>query len=255
MSGALSIGVAGALGPEAIAALAPTVERLGFAALWVNDTPGGDALAALAAAARTTSTLILAAGVVPIDRRPAADIARAVTGLPAERLWLGVGAGGLRAGALARVGDAVEQLRATGAARVLVGALGPRMRRLGAEQGDGVLLNWVPADAVADQRAVLRTMDPAAHVAVYVRTALDPVAGGRLAAEAERYGSFPAYARHFARLGVAPIDTAFDGEEALRAGLAAYRGAADEVVLRAVTVADARAELEAFAERAAVVAR
>nr|BFF12158.1 hypothetical protein GCM10025699_34610 [Microbacterium flavescens] len=48
-TGALSIGVAAAVGADVAARLAPAVEAAGFHALWVNDTPGNDALAVLAA--------------------------------------------------------------------------------------------------------------------------------------------------------------------------------------------------------------
>ncbi|MGL1765637.1 hypothetical protein ACSTIQ_00010, partial [Vibrio parahaemolyticus] len=67
------------------------------------------ALAALAAAARVTRTLHLATGVVPVDRRPAAQIAAEVASLalPLDRLTLGIGSGIATEGALARVGDAI----------------------------------------------------------------------------------------------------------------------------------------------------
>jgi alkanesulfonate monooxygenase SsuD/methylene tetrahydromethanopterin reductase-like flavin-dependent oxidoreductase (luciferase family) len=246
MTGALSIGVAGALGPDAVARIAVAAERAGLHALWVNDTPDGDALAALAAAARVTSSLTLATGVIPVDRRDPADIARAAADIPAERLVVGIGSGAARVGALDRVADAVARLHEAGIAHVVVGALGPRMRRLAAEQAEGVLLNWVPAAQVASQRAEVRAVSPACRVAVYVRTALDPAASGRLAAEAARYGSYPNYAANLARLGVHASDTAFDGAASLAAGVGAYRAAADEVVLRAITANDDAAEYERF---------
>ncbi len=246
MTGALSVGVAGALGPDAIARIAVAAERAGLHALWVNDTPDGDALAALAAAARVTSALTLATGVIPVDRRDPADIARTAAGIPAERLVVGIGSGAAPVGALDRVADAVARLHDAGVARVVVGALGPRMRRLAAERAEGVLLNWVPAAQVAEQRTEARALSAACRVAVYVRTALDPAASGRLAAEAARYGSYPNYAANLARLGVAAADTAFDSTVALSAGIGAYRAAADEVVLRAITATDDAAAYERF---------
>lgn len=252
--GQVSIGVAGALGPDVIAGLAAEVERLGFAALWVNDTADGDALAALAAAASVTSTLVLATGVVPVDRRPAAEIIAAARALPAERVVLGIGSGQARTGALTRVADALDALREAGVGRVVVGALGPRMRRLGAERADGVLLNWVPADDVRAQREELCRLAPDTRVSVYVRTAVDPAARGRLSAEAARYASYPNYAANFARLGVDATDTVFDGADALSSGLAEYRAAADEVVLRAIVAEETRAAYDAFLQRAAEAA-
>lgn len=251
MTGVVSLGVAGALGPDFIARLAPAVEAAGFHALWVNDTADGDAVAALAAAARVTDRLVLATGVVPVDRRPAEGIAREVLAadLPQERLVVGIGSGASRHGALARVGDAITSLRAQLDARVIVGGLGPRMRRLGADHADGVLLNWVTAGVAADQAAALRAPD--SYVAAYVRTAVDGAARDRLAEETARYAAYPNYAANFARLGIDAADTTFADGEALREGLPAYRAAVDEVVLRAITADDTAEAYRAFIARAA----
>jgi alkanesulfonate monooxygenase SsuD/methylene tetrahydromethanopterin reductase-like flavin-dependent oxidoreductase (luciferase family) len=245
---ALSIGVAGALGPRAIAALAPEIEQAGFATLWVNDTPDGDAVAALAAAAGVTEGLRLATGVVPVDRRPPRELAEAVAaaGLPAERLTLGIGSGAARSGALARVEDAVATLRALTGARVMVGALGPRMRRLAAERADGVLLNWVPPEEAARQSAELHAGAPATRVALYVRTALQPAASPRLRAEAARYAGYPNYAAHFARMGVGADATVLDGRDAAAHRIPPYLAAVDELVLRAITPGDTVEEYRSF---------
>ncbi len=253
MTARVSIGVAGTLGPEAVARLAPAVEAAGFAALWVNDTPDGDALAALAAAAEVTDRLILATGVIPVDRRSAETIAREVltAGIPQERLVLGIGSGVSPKGALARVGEAVEALRSELDARVVVGALGPKMRMLGAERADGVLLNWVPASAAAAQSAELHAASADTRVCVYVRTAIDPAASDRLAAETARYASYPNYAANFARLGVDATQTTFRDEAELRERLPAYRAVVDEVVLRAITADDGVDALLDFVARTA----
>lgn len=254
MTATISLGLAGALGPHLIATLAPAVEAAGFTTLWVNDTPGGDAIAALAAAARVTDTLVLATGVVPVDRRPAEEIAREVltADLPQDRLVIGIGSGAARRGALARTEDAVGSLRAEIDARVIVGALGPRMRRIGAEHADGVLLNWVPAAEAAAQATELHDdIDARAQVAVYVRTAVDPRAEPRLVQEAERYGALPNYAANFERMRVSALDTTFPDEATMRAGLPAYLDAVDEVVLRAVTASDDADALRSFIERTA----
>lgn len=238
--GSVSLGLAGSLGPDMIAALAPAVERAGFRTLWINDTPDGDALSALAAAARGTRRLRLATGVVPVDRRPADAILDAVASLdlPLDRLTLGIGSGVAREGALGRVRAAVTRLHDGGIPRVVVGALGPKMRRLGAEVGDGVLLNWVPAAEARVQSDALHALDPEAHVAVYVRTAVVPGARGRLEAETARYASFPNYAANFARMGVDAIDTTICDITELDGAIDAYTAAADEVVLRAIVPDD-----------------
>ena len=58
--------------------------------------------------------------------------------------------------------------------------------------------------------------------------------------EADRYARIPAYAANFDRMGVKPVDTAIAVQQpaAVRTALEAWRGAVDEVVLRAVTATD-----------------
>lgn len=234
----VSLGVAGALGPGILGPLAAVVERAGLHTLWLNDTADGDSLAGLAAAAEQTSTLVLATGVVPVDRRPAAEIADAVRtlSLPAERLVLGIGSGGRRAGALDAVRSAARFLRDDTGARVMIGALGPRMRRLAAEESDGVLLNWLTPGAAGEQASALHGRRPGTHVALYARTALDPDALAARDEQARLYAGIPAYAANFSRLGFDATDTLLPrGDEPLREGVAAYVRAVDEIVLRAIT--------------------
>lgn len=234
MTAALSIGIAAAAGAEVGARVAAAAEAAGLHALWVNDTPGHDALAVLAAAAGATERLVLATGVLPIDRRTPDDILARAAGLPADRLVLGIGSGQLRHGAVDRVTDAATALRAGTEARVVVGALGPRMRRTGAEASDGLLLSWLTPEIAADQARHAHELARTAHVALYVRTAADPDAIPALDEEAQRYAGYPAYAANFARLGVQAAETLIR-PAALRDRIAAYRAAADEVVLRAIT--------------------
>ncbi|MBB3158830.1 alkanesulfonate monooxygenase SsuD/methylene tetrahydromethanopterin reductase-like flavin-dependent oxidoreductase (luciferase family) [Microbacterium proteolyticum] len=238
--GAVSLGLAGSLGPDEIARIAPAVEDAGFHTLWVNDTPDGDALAALAAVARVTERLRLATGVVPVDRRSADTIAAEVAslGLPLDRLTLGIGSGVAKEGALARVRRAIDVLHDAGVPRVVVGALGPKMRRTGAERAEGVLLNWVPPTESRVQADALHAISPSAHVAVYVRTAIVPAARERLDAETARYASFPNYAANFERMGVDAADTTIRDATALDGALEAYTAAVDEIVLRAVVPDD-----------------
>lgn len=240
MTARLSIGIAAAAGPDLAARIAPAVERAGLHALWVNDTPGHDALEVLAAAARTTAHLVLATGVIPVDRRGPAEVLAQIDrlGLPADRLVLGIGSGQGAVGALDRVRDAARELRAGTPSRVVVGALGPRMRRLGAEASDGLLLSWLSPERAADQAAEAHALAPGSHVALYVRTATDAAAIGALDAEAAQYGGYPAYAANFTRLGIDAADTVIR-PGAVGDGLRAYRESVDEVVLRAVTASGA----------------
>ena len=234
------------LGPSA-----PPLGRLG------ND-PGADALAVLEAAARTTEHLVLATGVLPVDRRSAEQIAAEVEsfGLPQERLVLGIGSGQARTGVIDLVGGAATELRGALGATVVVGALGPRMRRIAAEASDGVLLSWLTPDIARAQSEQAHARRPTAHVALYVRAGLDPAAGPRLRAETARYAGFASYAANFDRLGVDPDDTVLDAaSHDLGGRLESYRGAVDEVVLRAITAGDDLADYRSFIERAAALLR
>lgn len=251
----VSIGLAGALGPDLIAELAPEIEAAGFETLWVNDTPDGDALAALAAAAKVTESLRLATGVVPVDRRPVGDIVDAVhrSGLPLERTTIGIGSGAAQTQALRLVARAAELLRDLRPARVAIGALGPRMRRLAAESADEVVLNWLTPDTATEQADEAHALSSDSRVVLYVRTALDASASHRLSVEAQRYASYPSYAANFSRLGIDVFETVIDGAEELRSRIAAYRAAVDEVVLRAITPDDDIEAYRAFVRASAAV--
>lgn len=256
MTGVISLGLAGSLGPERIARLAPAVEAAGFATLWINETPGSDAIAAAGAAAAVTERLVVATGVVPVDRRPAGDIVTAVAAraVPLGRFVAGIGSGAARSGVVDLVGSAVRELHDAGISHVAVGALGPRMRQLAAQVAEGVVLNWLTPQAAEEQSAALHDANPATRVTLYVRTAVDRAAFARLRDEAARYGSYPNYAANFARLGIAALDSAIEGEDALHRSIPAYAAAVDEVVLRAITVGDEDADYLAFIDRTAPAA-
>lgn len=235
MTARRGFGVAGAVPADSISALARRAEELGYATFWTNDTPSGDGLAGLAAAARVTTSIRLGVGVIPIDRKPGPVIAAQIEelGLPVDRLIVGIGSGGLTTGALNAVGEGIEQLHAAGGIRVAVGALGPRMVNLGAREADAVLLNWLtPAQATASAREI-RALG-SAEVIGYVRVAL-PEGEGRLREEAGRYASYPAYAAHFDRMGVTAFETCLCGAPSLlRSGFPAWEAPMDEVVVRAI---------------------
>ncbi|MGZ0710316.1 LLM class flavin-dependent oxidoreductase (plasmid) [Coraliomargarita sp. W4R53] len=253
--GSFSIGIAAAAGADVAARIAPEMEAAGFRSLWVNDTPGHDALEVLAAAAKVTTRLRLATGVIPIDRRlPHEIVARMSTlDLPADRLVLGIGSGALRKGALDAVETAASTLTQLSGARVMIGALGPRMRALAASSADGPLLSWLTPDAAAEQAAQARRSG-AAHVALYVRAALDEESVDAMRAEAERYASFASYAANFERLGIDVHDTCITADDA-PSRITAYRSAVDEVVLRAITAGGSQAEYLDFVRRTAALAK
>ncbi|WP_221584795.1 LLM class flavin-dependent oxidoreductase [Microbacterium sp. G2-8] len=249
----VSLGIAGGLGPEKAAALAPRLEEAGFHTLWVNETPGHNALDVAAAAARETDRLRVATGVIPVDRRPASelldDIAR--LDLPADRLTLGIGSGQASKGALAMIEQTLVDLREGTDAALAVGALGPKMRALAAAHADAVVLNWLTPDAAADQRREFE--GSATDVVLYVRTNVDGSARGRLEEEADRYAGFPKYCANFERLGFAARDTVLPppGDAEIAPRLDAYAAAVDEVVLRAITPGDHLEEFLRFLPLAA----
>lgn len=245
MRAAVSIGIHGRTDAATVRALAPRVEALGFHGLWMNDVPGGDSLAGIRAAAEGTTTLGLATGVIPLDRRPVDTLD--LSGLPSERTTIGIGSGGARH-PLGLVRDGVAALRRATDAAIVVGALGPRMRRLAAELADGVLLNWLTPEAAAAATAELHrdAGDRAVRSILYVRTIAEEAARPALLSEAGRYESVPSYAANFERLGMRALDATIDGAERLESF-----DVVDEVVLRAITPSGSLEELVRFAEATA----
>jgi alkanesulfonate monooxygenase SsuD/methylene tetrahydromethanopterin reductase-like flavin-dependent oxidoreductase (luciferase family) len=241
----VSIGLAGTTDARDIRSLAPRIERLGFDRLWLSDIPHGDSLAGLRAAAEVTETLCLATGVIPLDRRPVETLDLA--GLPAERTTLGIGSGGARH-PLGLVEDGIDTLRRATDASIVVGALGPRMRRLAAERAHGVLFNWLTPDAAESATSELRRAAGERPVRgiLYVRTIADPKARAALEREADRYASVPSYAANFERLGIRAIDATIS--DAARLG---DFDVVDEIVLRAITPTGSLPELERFVDEVA----
>lgn len=246
---ARSFGITGSTDPALAARLAARLEQLGYRALWVNETPGGDALAVLAAAAGSTTTLGLATGVIPIDRTPGTEIARRVRelGLPLDRLRVGVGSGASRK-PIGLVERGVAELREVDGLRVIVGALGPKMRALGGAIADGVLLNWLTPEAGAEASAALHAAAPGTETILYARTIGEAVARPALRAEAERYLTIPSYAVNFDLLGIDPVDTAIDLSDGRRVP---HYGDLDELVLRAITATGSEGALLRLAETGA----
>ena len=238
----VSLGIAGKLGADAAAALAPRLEQAGFHALWINETPGVNALEVAAAAARETDRLRVATGVVAVDRRPASELLDDIARLeiPEDRLTLGIGSGQTRKGALAMIEHTLDDLRKGTVARLALGALGPKMRALAADRSDGVVLSWLTPPAASEQAAAFHDRNGDGTATLYVRTNVHEQARGRLEEEADRYAGFGAYAAHFARLGFGARDTVLPapGEREIAPRLTAYLDAVDEVVLRAITPDD-----------------
>lgn len=247
----MGFGITGSLSHDVVRGLAPCVEEAGFRTLWVNHGgDGGDSLASIEVAASVTSRLRLATGVIPVDRMPAEDIIASFRqrGLPTARVTIGIGAS-KPPSPLNRVSEATSRLREELGVPVVVGALGPKMRRLGVREADGILLNWLTPDgarqAMEDKAADIEDMrGNAAHVALYIRCALGDAALPIIQREAGRYEGIPSYAANFRRLGFSAMDSAVHatGAASLRAGLDPFLDVVDEPVVRAITASDSIGE-------------
>jgi alkanesulfonate monooxygenase SsuD/methylene tetrahydromethanopterin reductase-like flavin-dependent oxidoreductase (luciferase family) len=231
--------------PEIIRASAREAEALGYSSFWVNHPGATDGLVALALAARETRRIEIGIGVIPLHTRGPDSIVQGVraNALPLDRLLLGVGSP--NPGALVRVRSGVAELRSQLPVRLVVAALGPQMCRLAGEVADGVLFNWLTPEHARLAAGWVRAGATAAgrqppKLFAYVRVALGAAACDRLPQEAARYAAIPAYANHFARMGVKPLDTAIAARnaDAIPPALDAWRGVVDEIVIRAVTGRD-----------------
>jgi len=135
----------------------------------------------------------------------------------------------------------------------VLGALGPKMRRRAALHSDGVLLSWLTPEIATQQAAEAHALSADAHVALYVRTAMEESALARLREESQRYAGYRSYAANFARLGMKVQDTVLGPDSSER--LTDYRDGVDEVVLRAITSADTIDEYRRFIDGARALMR
>jgi alkanesulfonate monooxygenase SsuD/methylene tetrahydromethanopterin reductase-like flavin-dependent oxidoreductase (luciferase family) len=230
------------IGPDVVRACARETEGLGYGSFWVNHPGPIDGLAALAVAAKETRRVDLGVGVIPLHTRGPESIVQGVRAhaLPLDRLLLGVGSP--NPDALARVRTGVAGLRAQLSTRLVVAALGPRMCRLAGEIADAVLFNWLTPEHARQSAEWVRAgaasaRRPSPRMLAYVRLALGSGAAALIREEGARYAGIPAYAAHFARMGVEPIQTAIAAESpaAIQPALEGWQGVVDDVVLRAVT--------------------
>jgi len=218
-----------------LSALARRAEDMGAVALFLPEIASRDTLAALTGLAGETAALRLGTGVVPVHTRSPQLLAMAAATVQERsggRLWLGLGTGPARRGALDRLGRTVEALRAAFAGeatevdgerielslvpgeapRIWIAALGPRAARLAGRVADGVLLNWCSPARVPRAREEIAAgaasvgRDPAdVTVGVYVRGSIGGDRGGAVAAlraATAEYASYPAYARQLEALGL-----------------------------------------------------
>jgi 5,10-methylenetetrahydromethanopterin reductase len=258
---------------------ADAAEAGGYSGIWVPDVGGHDAVTTLATFAGTTRRVLLGTGVMPVFSRPPlviAQTAATLDDLSGGRFVLGLGAGAkfpTERWFGARWSDPFARLEATAAAiravtagqevdgfrlgfppnrprlPVMLAALNPRMLAFAGRLGDGVLLNWLPLDAVPDAVAQVRKAateagrDPAAVVvACYVRACVGDLGqlAGDLRPQVLTYLQSPAYAAMLRRSGITDVDRVAAAGPDERTGLVSDRtidalvatGTADQLAAR-----------------------
>jgi probable F420-dependent oxidoreductase len=280
-------------------AIAREAESRGYRTAWVGEASGAEAIALSTLIATHTTRIGIANGVIPVQTRTPivyGQAAATLAHLAPGRFGLGLGLSseiivgqwhGLPfAPSLQQMREAVHIIRTVAAGervtfegkfycmknfrlampapvpppRIYLAALGPRMCELAGEIADGVLLNWIPPDAMD---VSLRHIEAGAKragksrsdldIAVYVRTCVtderEPVRES-LARDITGYAIVNAYARFFEECGyaeeVAAVNRAWKAGD--RAG--AVKGISARVLdgLGAVgSVEHCRAQVAAFA--------
>ena len=254
------LGVSAGLEAGAARELAARCQDLGYRSLWSNDEPGAAGLETLAEFASAAPRLALGVGVLPLDRHRPAAIAADVDrlGLDPARLWIGIGSGQLRL-QIEPLRRAVAELRdLVPGARIVIAAMRPRLCRLGGAVADGVLLNWMLPDGLAQAGAWVRegageAGRAAPVVASYVRVAVGPGAFERLRDVEGRYRTInEAHREHFAAIGVplGNVGVAASTGAEVQQRLDAYQAALDLPIARVLAAPDP-VSLRAVAEAAA----
>ena len=290
---------AAALPPEDFVAVVKETEARGYHTAWTGEVSGWDAFTVMAMIASHTTRLHVACAVVPVQTRSPVVLgmsAAALAHFAPGRVALGLGLSsriiveqwhGLAFSAsLAQIREAVQIIRLVAAGervsfegkfyrlknfrlttpppspppRVVLAALGPEMLELAGEIADGVVLNWIPPEAVpaslrhleAGAKRAGRTLD-GFEIASFIRTCVtDDAAAARatLARDITGYAIVDVYASFFRTAGFAEEVEAVNA--AWRAGdrAAAVRHISPRVLDGLGVVgpeAACRARIEAFA--------
>jgi probable F420-dependent oxidoreductase len=223
----------GLVSPE----LAVGLERLGYGALWVGGSPGGD-LAQLEELLDATSSLVVATGIVNIWADPAPGIAAAwhrIAGRHPGRFVLGIGVGHPEAAgaryakpyqALVNYLDELDEAKVPVSERVLA-ALGPRVLRLAAQRSAGAH----PYLTTPEHTRLARELLGAGVLLAPEQKAVldpDPTRARALArpAVANPYLQLVNYANNLRRLGWTDEDLADGGSDRLVDALVAHGDAA-----------------------------
>jgi probable F420-dependent oxidoreductase len=211
--------------------LAASLEGLGYGAVWLGGSPGGD-LAAVDDLLGATTTLIVATGIVNIwqsdPHEVAASFARIEAAYP-RRFLLGVGAGHPEAtqqyvkpyDAIRRYVDVLIADGVAGRSMVLA-ALGPRMLRLAAERTAGAHPYLVPASYSMQARQILGPEPLLAVEHKAVIQADSDVARAIARPRVRPYLGMVNYTSNLRRLGFTDADLAEPGSDALIDALVAH---------------------------------
>jgi alkanesulfonate monooxygenase SsuD/methylene tetrahydromethanopterin reductase-like flavin-dependent oxidoreductase (luciferase family) len=230
--------------------LAMQCQRLGYHSLWSNDEPASPGLTTLANFASAAPQLELGVGVLPLDRHQPAQIVTEIDrlGLDPVKLWIGVGAGQLRA-PIKIIQQAIAELRdlLPEQTRIVVAAMRPQLCRLGGAIADGVLFNWMLAGQAAQARRWVEEGADAAGRAVpviasYVRVAFGLDASQRLRHEESVYRNINEdHRRHFEAMDIAlgSVGVAASARSEVLDGLAPYHAVLDLPIARVLTAGDA----------------
>jgi probable F420-dependent oxidoreductase len=241
---------AAALPAAEFVAMARETQARGYHTAWTGEVGGYDAFTIMATLAACTERLHVGSAVVPVQTRTPVLLgmsAAALGHLAPGRVALGLGLSsriiveqwhGLRfSAALAQIREAVQIIRLVTAgervnfegafyrvknfrltapaapARIVLAALGPEMLELAGEIADGVVLNWIPPEAVPASIAHLeagakkagRTLE-GFEIASFIRTCVtDEAATARaaLARDITGYAIVDVYASFFRTAGFA----------------------------------------------------
>jgi alkanesulfonate monooxygenase SsuD/methylene tetrahydromethanopterin reductase-like flavin-dependent oxidoreductase (luciferase family) len=255
------LGISAGVDPGFARDLAARCEHLGYHSLWSNDEPAASGLETLAHLAAGAPRTELGVGVLPLDRYEPARIASEIhrLGLDPAKLWIGIGSGQLRP-QIDVLQRAVAELRERIPiqTRIVVAAMRPRLCRLGGAMADGVLLNWMLPDQIAEARRWVRAGADASEraspvVASYVRVAVGSGSVQRLRDDERRYRTInESHRKHFAAMNVAlgSVGVAATTRPEIQEALAAYQSALDLAIVRVLAEADATS-LTAVADAAA----
>ncbi|MCS7480832.1 LLM class F420-dependent oxidoreductase [Umezawaea endophytica] len=236
---------------EAEGDAAAELEELGYGALWLGGSPGGD-LDAVTAVLRTTRALTVATGIVNVWAEPAERLSATFRRIDAEhpgRFLVGVGASHPEAVSeyvkpYDKLVGYLDELDVPDDRRVLA-ALGPRVLKLAADRTAGAHPYLVTPEHTATARELLgagKLLAPEQHVVLET----DPVAARALARKSiELYLGLRNYTGNWLRLGYEEADLADGGSDRLVDALVAW-GSPEQVAARL------RAHLDAGADHVAV---